>query len=93
MEWVAELTDINAFEQGAIWALTVCRVKSKRFRRSAKKAAVFMAASFSETAVATNWLMLIPSALAGRATSAFTKRGEAERVVTLRAFRVLILLK
>ena len=50
-------------------------VKSARFRRSAKKAAVFMAASFSETAVATNWLMLILSALARRSTSAFTERG------------------
>ena len=50
-------------------------VKSARFRRSAKKAAVFMAASFSETAVATNWLMLIPFALARRSTSAFTERG------------------
>ena len=51
-----------------------------------------MAASFSETAVATNWLMLIPSALARRSTSAFTERGKAERVGTLRAFHVLILL-
>jgi hypothetical protein len=30
--------------------------------RSAKRSAVFIAASFSATAVATNWFMLMPSA-------------------------------
>jgi hypothetical protein len=34
-----------------------------------------MAASFSATAVATNWLTLIPSCLARRSTSALTERG------------------
>lgn len=35
----------------------------------------FKAASFSATAVATNWFTLIPSALARRSTSALTERG------------------
>jgi hypothetical protein len=49
--------------------------KSARSRRSAKNAAVFMAASFSATAVATNWFTLVPSALARRTTSAFIDVG------------------
>ena len=57
-----------------------CRIRSKasksaRSRRCAKNAAVFIAASFSATAVATNWLTLVPSALARRTTSALTEVG------------------
>ncbi len=48
---------------------------SARPARSAKNAAVFMAESFSATAVATNWLRLIPSALAIFYAAAFTERG------------------
>ena len=67
-------------------------VKSARFRRSAKKAAVFMAASFSETAVATNWLMLNSVCLGAALDFRLHRAGQAERVGTLRAFHVLILL-
>jgi len=56
--------------------------KSERFRRSAKKGAGFIAASFSETAVATNCFMLTPSALARRSTSALTERGSRSRKET-----------
>jgi hypothetical protein len=41
-------------------------VKSARSRRSEKNPAVAMAASFSATAVTTNWLTLMPSCLARR---------------------------
>ena len=41
----------------------------------AKNVAVFMAASVSATAVATNWLKLVPSALARRTTSALIELG------------------
>jgi len=50
-------------------------VKSARDLRIAKKSAVFRAATFSATAVATNWLMLTPSSFARRSTSARTERG------------------
>ncbi len=46
-----------------------------RSRRSRKNVAVFMAASFSATVVATNWLKLVPSSLARRTTSALTEVG------------------
>jgi len=37
--------------------------------------AVCNADTFSATAVATNWLMLVPSSLLSRATAAFSDRG------------------
>ena len=43
--------------------------------RSVKNSAVFIAETFSATAVATNWLMLVPSALLISATAAFSDAG------------------
>ena len=43
--------------------------------RAAKKSAVFMAETFSATAVATNWLMLVPSSLAICAAASFRDLG------------------
>ena len=43
--------------------------------RAAKKSAVFMAETFSATAVATNWLMLVPSSLAICAAASFSDLG------------------
>ena len=43
--------------------------------RVAKKSALFIAATFSATAVATNWLMLVPSSLLISATAAFRDAG------------------
>ena len=49
--------------------------RSARPFRSAKKAAVFIAASFSATAVATNWFMLMPSSRASFSTADLTDFG------------------
>ncbi len=46
---------------------------------SAKKVAVFMAASFVATTVATKWLQLVPSALARRTTAALIELDVAGR--------------
>src|SRR5437660_647085 len=51
-------------------------LKSARARRSAKNSAVCKAESFSATAVATNWFMLVLSSLLCRSTALFSDRGK-----------------
>src|SRR6266446_2095773 len=50
-------------------------LKSARALRSAKNSAVCKAESFSATAVATNWFMLVLSSLLCRSTALFSDRG------------------
>jgi hypothetical protein len=55
-------------------------LKSARALRSAKNSAVCKAESFSATAVATNWFMLVLSSLLCRSTARFSERGKPQRV-------------
>ena len=50
-------------------------LKSARALRSAKNSAVCKAESFSATAVATNWFMLVLSSFLCRSTALFSERG------------------
>src|SRR5712691_5093126 len=50
-------------------------LKSARAFRSAKNRAVCKAETFSATAVATNWLMLVPSSRLSLSTASFNDRG------------------
>jgi hypothetical protein len=50
-------------------------LKSARAFRSSKYRAVWSAETFSATAVATNWLMLVPSSLLSRSTASFRDFG------------------
>jgi hypothetical protein len=49
--------------------------KLARAFRSAKKRAVARAETFSATATATNWFMLVPSSLLSRSAASFSDRG------------------
>jgi hypothetical protein len=51
-------------------------LKSARARRSSKNRAVWRAETFSATAVATNWLMLVPSSLLNLLTASLSDRGK-----------------
>jgi len=51
-------------------------LKSARALRLAKNSAVCKAESFSATAVAMNWLMLVPSSLLCCSTAFFSERGK-----------------
>src|SRR5580700_11755772 len=60
-------------------------LKSARALRSAKKSAVCKAESFSATAVATNWFMLVLSSLLCRSTALFSERGNRRGYVIVSA--------
>src|SRR5580704_4902215 len=95
------LTDISSPSRGG-WArrrfISLSKaLKSARALRVAKNSAVCNAESFSATAVATNWLMLLPSSSLCSSTTFFSERGSAgDRLFSLskpfEAFRTSIVL-
>src|SRR5580693_1817254 len=67
-------------------------LNSARALRSSKNTAVCSAETFSATAVATNWFMLVPSSLLNRSTAFFSDFGSRRGYVFVSVMRLILLL-